>query len=82
MLGELTVQTLKMQTYQDALEALLNQSAILPPELLRRVDEFIEGNKQLGYITRMEFIREAVNESLSRLSGKYEYVKIPKDATS
>ena len=73
---------MKMQTYQDALEALLNQSVILPPELLRRVDEFIEGNKQLGYITRMEFIREAVNESLSRLSGKYEYVKIPKDATS
>ena len=30
-------------------------------------------------MTRMEFIREAVNESLHRASGKYQYVKIPKE---
>ena len=32
------------------------------------VGEFLEANKQLGYMTRREFIREAVNETLSRLS--------------
>jgi len=71
-LGTLMAQTGKMQTYQDAIEAMLSQSVILPPELLRHVEEFIEANKQLGYTTREEFIREAVTEALRRLSGKYE----------
>ena len=48
--------------------ACISRSVLLPPELVRRVDEFIEGNKQLGYVTQMEFIREAVNETLSELS--------------
>jgi hypothetical protein len=34
--GTLMVQTGKMQTYQDAIEAMLNRSVILPPELLCR----------------------------------------------
>jgi len=37
MLGELTSQTMKLQTYQDALEAMLSQSVILPPDLLIEV---------------------------------------------
>jgi hypothetical protein len=42
LLGELMAQTSKMQTYQDAIEAMLHQSVILPPELLREVEEFVE----------------------------------------
>jgi hypothetical protein len=37
LLGELTAQTMKMQTYTDAIESLLSQSVILPPELLVRL---------------------------------------------
>ena len=69
LLGEMMVQTRKTQTYSDVMEALVSRSVLLPSELLRRVDEFIEGNKQLGYITREEFIREAVTEALRRLQA-------------
>lgn len=36
LLGELVAQTSKMQTYQDAIEAMLNQSVILPLSCLVR----------------------------------------------
>jgi hypothetical protein len=52
-------QTGKMQTYQDAIEAMLNRSVILPTELLAEIENFIEENKRLGFMTREEFIRDA-----------------------
>jgi hypothetical protein len=51
-LGTLMAQMSKMQTYQDAIEAMLNQSVILPPELLAEIQSFIEENKHLGFTTR------------------------------
>ena len=79
LLGELTAQTSKLQTYQDAIEAMLNQSVILPPELLREVEEFIEKNKHKGYTRREEFIRQAIRFFLKWESGEYEYIEIPKE---
>ena len=58
-LGTLMAQTGKMQTYQDAIEATLNQSVILPTELLAQIENFIEENKHLGFTTREEFMRDA-----------------------
>ncbi|MCL6579807.1 MAG: hypothetical protein K6T73_10610, partial [Candidatus Bathyarchaeota archaeon] len=43
--------------------AMLNQSITLPPELLTQIENFIETNKQLGFMTREES----------------EYVEIPRD---
>ena len=57
--GTLMAQTGKMQTYQDAIEAMLSRSVILPPELLVEIEKFIETNKQLGFTTREECIRDA-----------------------
>jgi len=79
LLGELTAQTSRLQTYQDAIEAMLNQSVILPPELLREVEEFIEKNKHKGYTRREEFIRQAIRFFLKWESGEYEYIEIPKE---
>jgi hypothetical protein len=79
LIGELTAQTMKMQTYTDAIENLLSQSVILPPELLAQVENFIEENRHLGYTTREEFIRDAVRWRLRFLKGEYEYVEIPKE---
>lgn len=59
-LGTIMAQTGKMQTYQDAIEAVLDRSVVLPAEVLREVDSFIKENKQLGYPTREEFIRDAI----------------------
>ena len=79
LLGELTAQTSRLQTYQDAIEALLNQSVILPPELLREVDTFIEKNKHKGYTRREEFIRQAIRFFLKWESEEYEYIEVPKE---
>ena len=79
LLGELTAQTMKMQTYTDAIESLLSQSVILPPELLVQVESFIEENRHLGYTTREEFIRDAVRWRLRLLRGEYEYLEIPRE---
>ena len=77
MLGEITAQTMKMQTYTDAIESLLSQSVILPPELLNEIQSFVEENKQLGYTTREEFIRDAIRYRLRFLRDQYEYIEIP-----
>jgi hypothetical protein len=77
LLGEITAQTMKMQTYTDAIESLLSQSVILPPELLNETQSFIDENKQLGYTTREEFIRDAIRYRLRFLRDQYEYIEIP-----
>ena len=79
LLGELTAQTSRMQTYTDAVEALLKQSVVLPPELLAQIEDFIETHKHLGYMTREEFIRDATRWRLKTLTEEYEYIEIHKD---
>jgi len=79
LLGELTAQTSRMQTYTDAVEALLKQSVILPPELLTQIENFIETHKNLGYMTREEFIRDATRWRLKTLTDEYEYIEIRRD---
>jgi len=79
MLGEMTAQTLKMQTYTDAIESLLSQSVIMPPELLNETQNFIEGNRQLGYTTREEFIRDAIRYRLRMLRGEYESIEVSRE---
>ena len=41
-----------MQTYQDAINALLEQSVILPSEVIARVENFIEENKDRSSPTK------------------------------
>ena len=79
-----TVETLmaktgKMQTYHNAIEAMLNQSVILPPELLAQIENFIEENKHLGFTTREEFIRDAARWRLKFLNEDSEYIEIPRE---
>ena len=69
------MQTAKMQTYQDAIEAMLSQSIILPPDLLKEVEDFIEENKQLGFTTRDEFMRDAARWRLKSFTEDYEYIE-------
>lgn len=78
LLGELTAQTMKMQTYTDAVESLLSQSVILPSEVLSQIESFIDENRHFGYTTREEFIRDAVRWRLRFLREEYEYIEVPK----
>ncbi|MCW4045290.1 MAG: ribbon-helix-helix domain-containing protein [Candidatus Bathyarchaeota archaeon] len=79
LLGEITAQTMKMQTYTDAIESLLSQSVILPPELLNEIEAFIEANRHLGYTTREELIRDAIRFRLNALKQKYECIEVAKE---
>jgi Arc/MetJ-type ribon-helix-helix transcriptional regulator len=79
LLGELMAQTSKMQTYQDAISALINESVILPQELLTQIQSFTDENKHLGFTTREEFIRDAIRFRLDWLSQENEYVVIQKE---
>ena len=79
LLGELTAQTNKMQTYQDAINALINESVILPQEVLAQIQSFIEENKHLGFTTKEEFIRDAIRFRLRFLKDQNEFVEIPKE---
>jgi len=72
-------QTSKMQTYQDAIEAMLSRSVILPPELLEDIESFMEKNKHLGFTTREEFIRDAARWRLKFLREDFEYLEIPRE---
>ena len=79
LLGELTAQTSKMQTYQDAINALLNESVMLPPEVLTQTQNFIEENKQMGYTTKEEFVRDAIRFRLNWLKSGNECLEIPRE---
>jgi metal-responsive CopG/Arc/MetJ family transcriptional regulator len=79
LLGELMSQTSKMQTYQDAINALINESVILPQELITQTQNFIDENKQLGYTTKEEFIRDAIRFRLTWLKKEYEYIEMPRE---
>lgn len=79
MLGEITAQTMKMQTYTDAIENLLSTSVILPPELLNETQNYIEANRQLGYTSREEFIRDAIRTQFRFIKDEYAYIEIQKD---
>ena len=65
VVGKLMAETGKMKTYSDAIEAMLSRSVILSPELLDEVESFIKANVQLGYVTREEFIQDAIRSRLT-----------------
>jgi len=77
--GTLMAQTGKMQTYENAKEAMLSRSVILPPELLEDIESFMEKNKHLGFTTREEFIRDAARWRLKFLREDFEYLEIPRE---
>lgn len=78
-LGTIMAQTGKMKTYQDAIQVLLNSSVVLPPEVLTEIDRFIKENKQLGYTTREEFIRDAARFRIRWLQKDKVCIEMPRE---
>ena len=79
LLGELTAETNKMQTYQDAINALLEQSVILPSEVIARVENFIEENKDTGFTNKEDFVRDAIRYRLERLKNDNECIEVSRE---
>jgi hypothetical protein len=71
-LGALMAETGKMQTYDDALDALLSKSVVLPERLLIDIEEFIKENRDLGYVTKEDFLRDAARQRLQDLKDEIQ----------
>ena len=70
VVGRLMAESGKTKTYSDAIEALLNNSVILSPELIGQVESFLKDNIRLGYASKEEFIQEAIRLKLTMLPEK------------
>ncbi len=69
---QLTAESGKIITYDNAVETLLRQSVVMRPEFLEEIEVFIEKNKQFGYLTTGEFLREATRWQMDRLNSIHE----------
>jgi len=69
----------KPQTYNDVIDAIVTHSVFMPDTLLQNNDAAINANKQLGYVTREEFIEDAVTVMLKNLSGSCEQENFTKE---
>ncbi|MEM3640876.1 MAG: ribbon-helix-helix domain-containing protein [Candidatus Bathyarchaeia archaeon] len=78
-LGMLMAETGELQTYDSTITALLMRSVKLPKETIMEVENFIKENRHRGYITKEEFIKEAIRFKLNTLKSKKEYIEIPKE---
>jgi len=74
-LGTIVAQTGRMKTYQDAIQALLGSSVVLPPVVLTEIDRFLKENKQLGYPTREEFVRDATRFRIRWLQKEKVFIE-------
>jgi hypothetical protein len=70
IVGRLMAETGKVKTYSDAIEAILNRSVILAPELLDQVESYMRANANLGYTSKEEFISDAIRFRLASLLQK------------
>ena len=77
LVGELTAQSGRLQTYADALMSLIETSIVLPDELIAEINEVIKERKHLGYTTSADLVRDAVRRRLEELREEEFYVNVP-----
>jgi hypothetical protein len=72
VVGQLIAESGKIKTYENAIEALLHRSIVLPPKFVVEVEDFLETNKQFGYINKEEFVREAARWFMDNLNREHK----------
>jgi len=77
LVGELTAESGKLQTYADALVRLLETSIILPEDLVGWITQAIESRRAVGYTTTADFVRDAVRRRLEEIQAEEFYVNVP-----
>jgi hypothetical protein len=68
--GELIAESGMMRTYEDAIEALLNSSVLVPCEMTKELQDFIDTHKDFGFTSTDEFFKESarwMKENLTRV---------------
>ena len=69
ILGLLMAKSGKPQTYADALRVLTTQALLLPEEMVSHIREVVT-DKDLGYTTIEEFVKDAVRDKLATITKK------------
>ena len=82
VVGQLTAKSCKIKTYEEAIEVLLNRSVLLPPEFLGKIDVFLAENPHFGYVTREEFLKDAVRSKMEQLTRNREVAPRNKSSPS
>lgn len=77
LVGELTAESGKLQTYADVLNKLLETSILLPEDLVTKTTEAINNHRAVGYTTVTDFVRDAVRRRLDELKTEEFYVNVP-----
>jgi len=77
LVGELTAESGKLQTYADVLTKLLETSIMLPEDLVAEITETIKNHRAVGYTTVTDFVRDAVRRRLEELKTEEFYVNVP-----
>jgi len=77
LVGELTAESGKLQTYADVLNKLLKTSIILPDDLVSEIAKTIDNHRAVGYTTVTDFVRDAVRRRLEELKTEEFYVNVP-----
>jgi len=77
LVGELTAESGKLQTYADVLTKLLETSIMLPEDLVAEITETIKNHRAVGYTTITDFVRDAVRRRLEELKTEEFYVNVP-----
>ena len=77
LVGEMTAESGKLQTYADALTKLLETSIVFPEALVQKISETIKGRRAVGYTTVTDFVRDAVRRRLDELKDEEFYVNVP-----
>ena len=67
IVGQLIAESGQMKTYENAIQALLHCSIVMPLKFVAAIEDFLETNKQLGYSTKEEFVREAARWLMNNL---------------
>jgi Arc/MetJ-type ribon-helix-helix transcriptional regulator len=77
LVGELTAESGKLQTYADVLTKLLETSIVLPEDLVKEIGAMVVNRRAIGYTTIADFVRDAVRRRLEDLQTEEVYVNIP-----
>jgi hypothetical protein len=67
---QMTAESGKKKTPEDAIKGLLHPPILLPPECLLQIEHFMDKNKELGYVTKEEFLKESARLYMDDLKRK------------
>jgi hypothetical protein len=68
-LGLLMAKSGKPQTYADVIRALTTQAILLPEEMINNIVQIV-ADKDLGYTSIEEFVKDAIRDKLEAVTKK------------